>query len=518
MMKRYMINYLVVIFSIYAFTESLQLMKFRLRPQGALNLNAQEPLIGDLSSSSESNAMSVQSSKTSDLLDGIFTSLQNLPNESEDSLIRSVREKGRRALATMRRPTNRDEAWKYTNVKSLFGPIDVLKSRNSDVVMPSKEVISQYVDEECSHTCFVFVDGKYDAGLSSISKVDESCLEVLHFSASRDSGFNRGLPTGAMPVFLNDDLAVAYSPDTNEVKRNSFGSDVLSSLNMAACNEMAVLRVKSGKDHPLPVQILNFASSLCNLVSPRVLVVLEKDSKLKLKQSVAGGAEISENSGSTVVNSNTRIFVEEGATLEHLYVQELSTASRHMEVVASEVKGNGTHDLSVLQMGATVSRLNVHINLGSPGSNCSLGVVALSNKDQTMDLHSSIVHDAESARSRQQQRNVIGDKGEVIFKGRIRIPAHAQLTESDQLCRTLMLGKRARVIAMPTLEITADNVVCSHGASVADLDENSMFYLSARGIDRKEVPLFLPLCLFVNTFILIFMIAGEEAFVDRICV
>jgi Fe-S cluster assembly protein SufD len=72
----------------------------------------------------------------------------------------------------------------------------------------------------------------------------------------------------------------------------------------------------------------------------------------------------------------------------------------------------------------------------------------------------------------------------VIFKGRIRIPQHAQLTDSDQLCRTIMLGDRARIIAMPTLEITADNVVCSHGASVTDLDENSMFYLSSRGINR----------------------------------
>ena len=98
-----------------------------------------------------------------------------------------------------------------------------------------------------------------------------------------------------------------------------------------------------------------------------------------------------------------------------------------------------------------------------------------------------------------------GERGEAIFKGRIRIPKHAQLTESAQLCRSIMLGEnsnyslcflqiviyvcglgdKARVIAMPTLEITADNIVCSHGASVADLDENSMFYLSARGVNRK---------------------------------
>ena len=80
---------------------------------------------------------------------------------------------------------------------------------------------------------------------------------------------------------------------------------------------------------------------------------------------------------------------------------------------------------------------------------------------------------------------MLGEKGDVVFKGRIRIPKIAQKTEADQLCRSLMLGKRSTLNAMPTLEITADDVVCSHGASVADLDENSMFYLASRGIDRQ---------------------------------
>lgn len=78
-----------------------------------------------------------------------------------------------------------------------------------------------------------------------------------------------------------------------------------------------------------------------------------------------------------------------------------------------------------------------------------------------------------------------GSRGEAIFKGRIRIPAQAQGADADQLCRSIMLGRRARLQAMPTLEISADKVACSHGASVADLDENSLFYIAARGISRQ---------------------------------
>jgi Fe-S cluster assembly protein SufD len=155
-------------------------------------------------------------------------------------------------------------------------------------------------------------------------------------------------------------------------------------------------------------------------------------------------------------------------------------------VLSASVQSESSYEVAVLQMGGRISRANVHVDLIESNANCSVNGVSLAQARQSLDLHSSITHDAPSALSRQQQRNVIGDKGEAIFKGRIRIPKHAQLTDSDQICRTIMLGDRARVIAMPTLEITADNVVCSHGASVADLDENSMFYLASRGIDRAE--------------------------------
>lgn len=139
-----------------------------------------------------------------------------------------------------------------------------------------------------------------------------------------------------------------------------------------------------------------------------------------------------------------------------------------------------------MQIGSRLGRVNVHILANETAANCTVHGVTLAHTKQSLDLHSSIYHNAKGQTSRQQQRNVIGEQGEAIFKGRIRIPTQAQMTDSDQLCRSLMLGERARLIAMPTLEITADNVVCSHGASVTDLDENSMFYLAARGIDRSE--------------------------------
>jgi len=145
-----------------------------------------------------------------------------------------------------------------------------------------------------------------------------------------------------------------------------------------------------------------------------------------------------------------------------------------------------SYGIGLAQLGARLGRINIHIQANAPHANCSINSVLLAHSRQSLDIHSSILHNDKEQISRQQQRNVIGEQGEAIFKGRIRIPKIAQKTDSEQLCRSLMLGQRARVIAMPTLEITADDVTCSHGASVTDLDENSMFYLAARGVDRRE--------------------------------
>jgi Fe-S cluster assembly scaffold protein SufB len=208
--------------------------------------------------------------------------------------------------------------------------------------------------------------------------------------------------------------------------------------------------------------------------------------KMDLGGASEGNVDEDKSNVPILIAANTRIILNQGSNLIHTYTQESAASSRHIEVLSVDVLAEAAYNIAVVQMGGRISRANVHVDLKEVGANCSVNGVTLAQSRQSLDMHSSITHDSPACLSRQAQRNVIGDRGEAIFKGRIRIPQHAQLTDSDQLCRSIMLGDRARIIAMPTLEITADNIVCSHGASVADLDENSMFYLAARGIDRRE--------------------------------
>lgn len=425
-------------------------------------------------------------------------------DQAKSEWLKVANEMGRSLTMDAVTPKVKQEAWRYNNVKSVFShPYKTISELHQlvDIDMGMfQSSIDQYIDESCKESHLVFIDGVYTPSLSNLDSIKDSAAVITSMSSLE-------LPLGKTLDILS------YIPDINELPRNSFGSDLITALNLCYLEDAAVIDIPENLKLETPIQVLyiNSANTDCPTASyPRMIVHVGDKAELYLKQTlltvdrktstviscsdVASNVEDTSNSPhATLVNGNTRVIVGREAKVVHTYEQQLSLQSRHLEVLSSTVQANSSYELTVLQMGSNVARVNVHIDLQDKKANCTLHGLTLVSPRQSCDMHSSIVHDAVDTASRQQQRNVIGSKAEAIFKGRIRIPKHAQLTDSVQLCRTIMAGgleeestKGGRLIAMPTLEITADNVVCSHGASVADLDENSMFYLSSRGINRKE--------------------------------
>ena len=399
----------------------------------------------------------------------------NHRTDHDDNInIRQLRDNGYDKLLTYKLPYGKDEAWRFTNLKSYFFRIKNSKTNNGN--LPSLDKLLKYVDDNCIKSYVVFVDGNYMPSLSDTTILSNGILiESFKTLDIKNDNINKML---------------MYIPDDKEFPRDSFGSNILTSLNMANVQDGLLLSVPADIKIEHTLQVIFWSStgkdSMGKSTSyPRLLVDINEGAALKLKQTYISDNEVTEDTPS-FIGGNTRITIKRGGKLVHTYVQELSESSRHAEVLSAQVDRESSYDVTIVQVGARIGRVNIHIDLIGEGANCSLSGVTLSNTKQSLDIHSSILHDSPSAMSRQQQRNVVGDRGEAIFKGRIRIPKHAQLTDSGQLCRTIMLGERARIIAMPTLEITADNVVCSHGASVQELDENELFYLATRGINKKE--------------------------------
>ena len=375
-----------------------------------------------------------------------------------------------------------DIIFRHTSLRRLFShvfsrPLPTIADNG-----PTAHDVHPFIDDSCRDSYLVFIDGQFRRELSNVSGLSAGVIASSLLSLSGSCEWQQ------KQRFVD---MIESVPDSHQLPRNSFGSDVLTAINLAQLDDAACIYVPKDTVQEAPLQIL-----FCNTEgaqdsfssSPRLLALVDDGSSLRLKQSfatISNGALNNATSGASLVISNTALRLGTNARLDHTYAQDLSTRSRHLEVISASVGGNASYDVTVLQTGASIARVNIHVNLTEVGANCSLSGVSLAGDKQSLDMHSNILHDARACTSRQQQRNVIADRGEAIFKGRIQIPKHAQLTDSDQLCRSIMLGKRARIIAMPTLEITADNIVCSHGASVTDLDENSMFYLAARGIDRQ---------------------------------
>lgn len=212
---------------------------------------------------------------------------------------------------------------------------------------------------------------------------------------------------------------------------------------------------------------------------PRLAVSAGSRAKATIMQSFAG-------TGDYFCNCVSRAVLAEGSHLQHYYLQEQSLSAHHIDTVLADLATNATYTANMMASGSRNGRANIQIELGQTGAHTELRAAALTDGKQFIDYHTQLGHGAESTTSIQQQRNILAGSSECIFRGRIRVDQVAQKTDAFQICRTLMLSDKARVTAMPSLEITADDVKCAHGATITDLDEESLFYLAARGINAAQ--------------------------------
>jgi Fe-S cluster assembly scaffold protein SufB len=263
-------------------------------------------------------------------------------------------------------------------------------------------------------------------------------------------------------------------------------------------------------------------------IHPRLLCVAHDESQLSFIQSNVDLREDSDESHyPTFVNGYTQIFVGTNANVTHCYLEEsggvvtsrvemsedeLNALSKkmtaesaatfvanprevesqrpglkntHFQSIDVHIAGeDGSFSSSLMQLGGTGrSRIAISTTLLRPGASSTINGFALSGGAQRSDMRTNIHHIAQGSISKQDQRNMVGGRSTASFRGRIRVEQSAQQMDSEQLSRTILLSDHARIWATPSLEIIADDVKCSHGATVSDLSEEELFYLRSRGLD-----------------------------------
>jgi len=354
-------------------------------------------------------------------------------------------------------PTVRDEDWKYTNTGPIargdFSPV----IRNGTA--PSFENnVDTSAHPETQNSRLVFVNGIVQRNLSSVQ-----------------------LPEGVVVADLADAL---LKPEYEGLIRGQLGlsseANGFTALNTALFSSGAFVLIRRGVELAAPID-LHFTSSMQNGAAraafPRIVVIAEENSAATIVESYEGsrGAYLTD----TVVN----VVVGNGARVQHYKVQSESAAAFHVASTFATTGRDANYDSTNINLGALLSRHDVAVTFQHEGGSCAVDGLYLIGGHQHSDTHSVIDHRVAHCTSRQLYKGVLDGESHAVFNGKVFVRHGAQQTDAQQTNKNLLLSEEARVDTKPQLEIFADDVKCTHGAAVGQLNEDELFYLESRGIN-----------------------------------
>jgi Fe-S cluster assembly protein SufD len=248
-------------------------------------------------------------------------------------------------------------------------------------------------------------------------------------------------------------------------------------LNTMLAADGAALDVPAGQDGGI-VQLVSVAASDADF-HPRHSVRLGKDARLTL-------VEISAGQGTYLLNTVAEIHVAAGAHLTHIRLQDEAVTAFHVSTTYADIEAGATYDSFTLNLGSQLSRTEVHAELSGAKAVAHLNAAQILAGSQHADFTTVVGHTAPGCTSRQTVKNVLAGRSRGVFQGKIEVARDAQKTDGYQMNQALLLSPFAEIDSKPELEIFADDVKCSHGATVGELDAEQLFYLRSRGIPDAE--------------------------------
>ncbi len=286
---------------------------------------------------------------------------------------------------------------------------------------------------------------------------------------------------------FRDDLSVVPHNAAVRVGGPAFGplarpaEEKLVALNTMLAEDGAAISIAEGVDAGtlMLVSLGTDAQGRAVAFHPRHAVHLAPGASLTL-------VELAVGEGTYLHNPVIEITVSEGAALTHLRLQDEARTAFHLSTVYADVRTGASYDSFLLSVGARLARTEVHARLSGPHAAAHLNAAQLLGSGQHADFTTVVSHDAPSCASRQTVKNVLTGRSRAVFQGRIEVARLAQKTDGYQMNQTLLLSPDAEIDSKPQLEIYADDVKCSHGATVGELDPNQLFYLRSRGVPEPE--------------------------------
>jgi Fe-S cluster assembly protein SufD len=330
-------------------------------------------------------------------------------------------------------PSPREEAWHYTTLRPLADA--VFDAPRADPAT----LLSRFPNIEAPR--LVFVHGRFSAGQSVLP-----------------SGIS--VRTGA--------------PAWGTLARPA--TEKLVALNTMLADDGAAIEVADGVDGGTLV-LASLATG--GAFHPRHAIRLGRGARLTL-------IEVNVGTGAYLNNPVFSVEVADDATLTHLRIQQEAADAFHLSTLYAEVGARGTYDSFLLTLGGRLARMEVHTRLAGEKATAHLNAAQLLDGNQHADFTTVVTHDAPATVSRQTVKNVLTGHSRGVFQGKIAVSRIAQKTDGYQMNQALLLSPDAEIDSKPQLEIYADDVKCSHGATVGELDPDQLFYLRSRGVPEAE--------------------------------
>lgn len=395
-----------------------------------------------------------------------------------------LRAHGIARFAALGFPTPKVEAWKYTN-------LNALRKIDFRPAAAAEDAAGIAVDRGAAHR-LTFVNGRFRPDLS-------------------DAG---ALPDGVELTGLTELLA--RDPGALEGRLGRLATDdgeAMVALNTALMADGYVLRI--GRDvtvaDPIEILFVGTAGQAPLAYHPRNLVVAEPGADAVIVED-----HIGHGAGAYFANGATEIFAEEGARLRHYKLQDEAPEAYHLHAAYARLAAGAAYESFQLSLGGRLARHELRVVLDGAGATCRLNGAYLADGVQHIDNTTLIDHASAGASSREVYKGVLDGKARAVFQGTIRVRRDAQQSDGHQLHRALLLSEQAEIDAKPALEIYADDVKCSHGATAGELDDDALFYLRARGIPADAARRLLISAFLDEVVDEITFTAVRDAFRDRV--
>lgn len=366
-----------------------------------------------------------------------------------------LRQRAAARFATLGFPTVRQEEWRFTNV----APIADAAFRIGDGVPTNAAECVRRVSFAGAVARLVLLNGRFAPDLSTIGE----------------------LPAGVTVLSLAEAIRQNH-PACAQLERTPFTDQPFVALNTAFLHDGVLIDIAKGVVLEAPIHIVVLGGGAGKVMThPRTVIVAGANSQVTLAQTFIGGA-----GEAHFTNAVTSVVVGENAVVDLCTDQRETEDAYHVSFLHAETARNSTFRSQTVTLGGRLIRNDAMALLGGEGAHVALDGCYLADGSRLVDNHTTIDHATPHCTSHELYKGILDGKARAVFNGRIIVRLDAQKTDAKQTNRALLLSDEAQINSNPQLEIFADDVKCTHGAAIGQLDEEALFYLRARGLTAKD--------------------------------